>query len=375
MKADDNMRGSIVQKSNKFYAVIDLPRGNDGKRKQKWISNALWKKRKDVERDLPRLLTEAQDGLLHGATTTKYTELLKQWHQSVEISLRHNSLRSYRWAVKHIDDGLGRHKITAIKPLHISNFMIQKSEQGLSNTSLRMIYAVLKKSLQQAVDWQIIRYNPCDKVQRPSKLKYQASVYGPERLSELLQAVDGTKAYWPVLIAIATGMRRSEIAALRWQDIDFKDSSLTVRNTITEGGVKLGLQPVKTQLSERVIVLPKYFLDKLITLKETSKSDFVVSREDGKPYNPSYLWRCFKDVIRKAGLPETRFQDLRHAHATHLIMSNVPVKTVSERLGHYSTAFTQDIYGHVLRPSQDKAAAVMNSLLENRLEDDTETPQ
>ena len=96
---------------------------------------------------------------------------------------------------------------------------------------------------------------------------------------------------------------------------------------------------------------------------------------DGKPYNPSYLWRCFKDVCRENGLPETRFQDLRHAHATHLIMSNVPVKTVSERLGHYSTAFTQDIYGHVLRPNQDKAAAVMNSLLENRIEDKPETPQ
>ena len=81
MKADDNMRGSIVQKTNKFYAVIELPRGNDGKRKQKWISNPLWKKKKDVERDLPRLLTEAQDGLLHGATIIKYTELLNQrWY-------------------------------------------------------------------------------------------------------------------------------------------------------------------------------------------------------------------------------------------------------------------------------------------------------
>ena len=369
------MRGSIVQKSKKFYAVIELPRGNDGKRKQKWISNPLWKKKKDVERDLPRLLTEAQDGLLHGATTTKYSELLKQWHQATEISLRHNSMRSYRWAVKHITDGLGRHKITAIKPLHISNFMIQKSEEGLSNTSLRMIYAVIKKSLQVAVDWQIIRFNPCDKVQRPSKTKYQASVYGPEMLLELLNAVNGTKAYLPVLIAVSTGMRRSEIAALRWQDIDFKDGSLTVRNTIIEGGIKKGLQPVKSKLSERVIVLPKYFIDQLATLKESSTSDFVVSREDGKPYNPSYLWRCFKNVCREYGLPETRFQDLRHAHATHLIMSNVPVKTVSERLGHYSTAFTQDIYGHVLRPSQDKAAAVMNSLLDPALANSEETPQ
>lgn len=162
---------------------------------------------------------------------------------------------------------------------------------------------------------------------------------------------------------------------MRWQDIDFKDGSLTVRNTIIEGGIKKGLQPVKSKLSERVIVLPKYFIDQLATLKESSTSDFVVSREDGKPFNPSYLWRCFKDVCREHGLPETRFQDLRHAHATHLIMSNVPVKTVSERLGHYSTAFTQDIYGHVLRPSQDKAAAVMNSLLENRQEDHEETPQ
>ena len=369
------MRGSIVKRSNKYYVVVELPRGNDGKRKQKWLSNPNWKTKKDVEKDMPRLLTDAQDGMLSGGTKTKYSEVLEQWHESVKISLRHNSLRSYRWAVQHIKDGLGKHKVTLLKPVHIQKFISDLSNSGMSNTSIRLIYAAMKKSLQQAVDWNLIRSNPCDKVGRPSKKKYQAAVYSENELLLLIEACKNTVSYIPVLIAVSTGMRRSEIAALRWQDVDFINKTISVRNTLNEGGVSNGLQPVKTQSSERVIVMPQKLIDELKTQFKRSKSDFIVSREDGKPYNPSYLWRKFKDVIRENGLPETRFQDLRHAHATHLIMNNVPVKTVSERLGHYSTAFTQDIYGHVLRPMQEKAANVMDEMfsLENRLDKQRKT--
>lgn len=367
------MRGSIIKRSKKYYIVIDLPRGNNGKRQQKWITKPEWTTKQITEKALPRIVADAQDGLTNNSTNTKFSELLEQWHESVKISLRHNSLRSYRWAVNHINEGLGRHKLTALKPLHIQQFLNKKSADGLSNTSLRMLFAVTHKALKQAVDWQIIRVNPCDHVNRPAKKKYKASVYDQNELQALLNITTGTPVYLPVLIAIATGMRRSEIAALQWDDIDFKDKSLTVSNTFYEGGLKLGLQPVKTQLSNRVIVLPEFLLSELQNVERKGK--FLICNDVGKPYNPSYLWRQFKDMIRENGLPDTRFQDLRHAHATHLIMQGVPVKTITERLGHYSTAFTQDIYGHVLRPMQDQAATTINELLANRLDANTKTPQ
>lgn len=350
------MKGSVVKRSNKFYIVVDLPRDHTGKRKQKWMSNPDWKTESQARKAIPRVLTDLEDGKLTSGKI-KYSALLKQWHESVQLSLRHNSLRSYAWAVKHLTNELGNRQLNGIKSSDIQS-VITKLSKTLSNTSLRMMYAVLLKSFQQAVDWQLISRNPCQHVNRPSKIKYQPYVYGPDELKHLLELCKGTKAYLAVLIAITTGMRRSEIAGLRWSDLDFTRKEISVRHTILEGGISKGLQPVKTALSERIIVMPQHLIDELLQVDRVS--DFVL----GKAYNPSYIWRSMRDVLLENNLPDTRFQDLRHAHATYLIMNNVPVKTISERLGHYSTSFTQDIYGHVLRPMQEQAATVMNELFE-----------
>lgn len=360
------MKGSIVKRSNKFYIVIDLPRDHTGKRKQKWLSNPDWTTESKAKKALPRILTDLEDGKLTSGKI-KYSVLLNQWHESVQLSLRHNSLRSYRWAVNHLNEQLGNRILSSIKPNDIQSVIFTMSKT-LSNTSLRLMYAVLLRSFQQAVDWQLIPKNPVEHVSRPSKKQFKPYVYSAEELNELINASRGTFAYLPILIAVSTGMRRSEIAALRWQDIDFTRKEISVRHTITEGGISKGLQPVKTKLSERIIVMPDHLISELLSVERIS--EFVL----GRAYNPSYVWRTMRDVILLHGLPETRFQDLRHAHATYLIMNNVPVKTVSERLGHYSTAFTQDIYGHVLRPMQEKAASVINEMFDNVLADEVKTP-
>ena len=334
--------------------MIDLPRDHTGKRKQKWMSNPDWKTESQAKKAIPRILTDLEDGKLTSGKI-KYSVLLSQWHESIQLSLRPNSLRSYRWAVNHLTNELGNRQLNGIKSSDIQS-VITKLSETLSNTSLRMMYAVLLKSFQQAVDWQLISRNPCQYVNRPSKTRFQPYVYGTEELNTLLETCKGTKAYIPVLLAITTGMRRSEIAGLQWSDIDFTRKEISVRHTILEGGISKGLQPVKTQLSERIIVMPEHLISELNKLDRVS--DFVL----GRAYNPSYIWRSMHDVILENNLPMTRFQDLRHAHATYLIMNNVPVKTVSERLGHYSTSFTQDIYGHVLRPMQEKAARVMEEM-------------
>lgn len=360
------MKGSIVKRSNKFYIVLDLPRDHTGKRKQKWLSNPEWTTESKAKKALPRILTDLEDGKLTSGKI-KYAVLLNQWHDSVKLSLRHNSLRSYQWAVNHLTSELGERTLNTIKPNDIQS-VVFKLSKTLSNTSLRLIFAVLKRSFQQAVDWQLISRNPVDFVSRPSKKQFKPYVYSSEELNQLLNFSRDTFAYLPILIAVSTGMRRSEIAALRWQDVDFTRKEISVRNTINEGGINKGLQPVKTKLSERIIVMPDTLVNELNAMKRNS--EFIL----GKAYNPSYLWRKMREVILLNGMPETRFQDLRHAHATYLIMNNVPVKTVSERLGHYSTAFTQDIYSHVLRPMQEKAASIIDGMFENVLAEKEETP-
>lgn len=359
------MRGSIVKKGEKFYIVIDLEREN-GKRKQKWVSDPTWITRRAAEKDLPRVLMEANAGAISAEKSLKVPELMERWYKNVRPSIRESSQRSYNWAIKHINTYFAGKAIDKIKPYHVDEFINQKIESGLSTTSARTLFAILHHAFSKAIIWQLIPANPCTGAARPRRSGFKATVYSQEELRQLIAAAAGTPAYLPIILAVACGMRRGEICALRWRDVNLETGMLHISNTIYESG---GLQPVKTDASNRSILMPASALP---VLKETyaaqeeagknGLNNFVFSKPCGGHYNPNFVWNKFREVASGAGLPAVRFHDLRHSHATFLLMRGVPIKAVSERLGHSSTSFTMDIYSSVLQPMQEQAAATANDL-------------
>jgi integrase len=177
-----------------------------------------------------------------------------------------------------------------------------------------------------------------------------------------------------VAIAAATGMRRGEILALRWGDIaeDLSTAHVSASLQATRDG--LVFERPKTARSRRAVALPAFlqpFLERqrqAQTLQQERLGsgwqgiDLVVSREDGSPVNPDSLSSAWRRLLRKHGLPPVRFHDLRHAHATLMLVQGVHPKVVSERLGHASVGITLDTYSHVLPSLQSQAVEAFDRL-------------
>lgn len=355
----------MVKRGPRYYAVIDQGRDENGKRKQKWISNKEWKTKKQVEAALPQLLIDNQKNKLVTGGKEYLFEYLESWLESASINLRPNTVQMYNSAIARIKRYINNCKLSEIQTIHIQK-LINSLNKDFSSGTVRVTFSMIGSAMEHAVTWNLIASSPCRKIILPPKSRNITSIYDNEQLKLLLEFSLSNSIYLPIALAITTGMRRSEIAALRWSDINYGEKSIYVTNSLgTTKDTLRQLQPVKTKSSRRIIVIPDALLDIFRDLQQRSKSDFIIVNQFGKPYKPNSFTNMLDRATNKLGLPHTRFHDLRHAHATYLIMSNVPIKTISERLGHSSTAFTQDVYGHVLRPMQEQAANAVSSLLEN----------
>jgi integrase len=198
-----------------------------------------------------------------------------------------------------------------------------------------------------AVDMDLIGKNVADRIILPEQVKYRPRICADVEVQNLLEAATGTKLYLPILLAVKAGLRRSEILALQWKDVDFSSKTITVTKTRRERS----LAYPKTRSSRRRLQPPDSVMSELkirwvVQKSAQSGQVYVVSKADNSPYNPSYISRSFNELLRANGLPLIRFHDLRHTYATHAYRNGVPIKELSESLGHSSAATTLDYYVH-----------------------------
>lgn len=370
------MRGSITKKHGQYYIRVDI--GVDpitNKRKQKWIAAGTDKKK--AEKKLSEVVSEILNDKYIEPSNLTLGDYLKRWLEVVESKVRISTFDSYSWAVNHrIVPELGEILLDKIKPITIQKYYQNLLKSNLSVTSIRYIHRVLSMAFKQAVRWQMINNNPCLNIDPPKKEKYQAAILDPQQIQYLLSQIQKSKLYLPILLAVTCGLRRGEICALRHKDVDLEKGIMYVENTLSRRDGTAMLSPVKTQNSKRAVSLPKLTVDAIKNEKRKQAenklrlgssydiNNYICAKEDGSSISPNLLSRQFAKMIETINLPKVRFHDLRHSHATFLLMSNVPVKTVSERLGHASSSFTNDVYGHILPPMQEHAANVVDSLLD-----------
>ena len=199
--------------------------------------------------------------------------------------------------------------------------------------------------------------------------------YDLAQTAELIELARGRRIFIPTLLAVLGGLRRGEIAALRWRHIDLTGAQLAVVQSAEQTTAGVRYKEPKSGRG-RTIALSATLLTELrahrVRLarellqvgKRLSDDDFVVTQADGSPLRPHSLgqeWVRF--VARNGALPRIRFHDLRHAHATHLLSSGVHPKVASERLGHSKIGITLDLYSHVLPNMQADAAALVDDAL------------
>nr|WP_026329434.1 site-specific integrase [Propionispira raffinosivorans] len=271
--------------------------------------------------------------------------------------------------------------LAKLQPQAIRAFYDEKKSTGLSDRSVQYMHTVLNAALKQAVLDEIIEKNPCTvasvRIKKPQRTK-EINVLSQEQVNKLLAAAtDWRKIIF--FIAWGTGLRREELLGLRWQDIDFKQGTLSVNTTVicTKAFGSMINKPKNTS-SYRTIPISKEILHDLQKYRVVVKSeqlsslnyennDLVFARKDGKPHDPRRLSKDFKKFIISAGLPEKfHLHDLRHTHATQLLQLGVHPKVVQYRLGHSTFQQTMDTYSHVFPQMQDGIADMMSAMLPNK---------
>ena len=191
----------------------------------------------------------------------------------------------------------------------------------------------------------------------------------------LLQKLQGSRLHVPVFVAVTTGLRRGELLALRWADVDLESGSMTVHQSLEQTSDGLRFKSPKTERGRRQGALPSFTMDVLRAHKvDQAKvrlklgpiyqdNDLVFPRDDGAPLAPDNFSSVFAAFVRRSGLPHVRLHDLRHSHATQLLKQGIHPKVVSERLGHSKISITLDTYSHVLPGMQEDAAQKIDAAL------------
>jgi integrase len=246
-------------------------------------------------------------------------------------------------------------------------------ERKPSPRTRRHIHRILKSALARAVEQQALARNPADALKRLPKVERKSPATPTvEQSQRLLTEIKHTTSYWPVMLALATGLRRGEILALRWRNVDLDRGALRVVESLEQTKAGLRFKSTKSEKG-RGVALPCFAMAELRRHKQAqaeallalgvrqSGDTLVCGRIDGQAKQPASLTHEFTYLVgRIRGLPRIRFHDLRHSHATQLLASGVHPKVVQERLGHSTIAVTMDIYSHVTPGMQSEAVAKLD---------------
>ena len=328
--------------------------------------------KRDAERKLAEVVRDLDQGMFVEPSRLTLCGYLDQWMEDyVAHSVRPRTARGYGTIVKRIQTGsLSSTRLTSLKPAHVQRYYAQLLDEGLAPQTVHHHHSLLREAIGQAVKWDMLPQNIINRVTPPKVPKPELRILDEGEVKQLLDYVAGTDYHLPIHLALHTAMRRSEICGLFWSDVDLDSSSLTVvRTMVSLQGDPYHLDEPKSRRSRRVIA----FGPETGTLLAERKAEIqrpraversqVCARSDGSSMIPDVLSRRFNAIMKACMIPDVRFHDLRHTHASLLLAFGVPIHVVSARLGHASIQTTVDTYGHVLPASDVEAGRVMEHRL------------
>jgi integrase len=380
------MKGHIKERSPGHWAIIlDVPDPQTGKRRRKWHSFKGTKREAQVES--AKLIAAVQTGNYLEPNKITLATLLARWLDHMKSQVTPKSHERYSGIVnQNLNPALGPVLITKLKPVQISAAYSaalasgrRDGAGGLAPRTVGHMHRVLKQALGQAVRWELLTRNPADAVDPPKVDWKPMQTYDLPQTVEVIEAVRDTPMLIPTVLAVLCGLRRGEICALRWRNVDLIAGQISVVESLEQTKAGLRFKSPKSGKG-RTVALSATVVDELRSHrvkraqellrlgKGLSDDDLVIAHADGSVVQPIYISQHWARTIKATQLAHLRFHDLRHAHATHLLANGIHPKVASERLGHSKVGITLDLYSHVIPGMQEDAAAMVDTALKSAMQ-------
>jgi integrase len=343
------------------------------------------RKYKDVERKLAEAMGDAAKGICFDDENQTVAQYMERWlEDSAKGDLGHRAYHNYRLQIRrHISPAFGRLKLSKLTAAHIQSLYAAKLRDGLKPSSVRYIHAVLHRALEQAVRFNLIPFNPAARVDPPKVRQEEIMPLDAEQARTFLSAASEADDRFECLhvLSLTVGLRMGEALGLKWSDIHLDAKTLRVSRQLQrmrEGGGLVFGEPKNA--SRRTVDLPQRAVEALRSHRKRQIEEqlragsnwqdygLVFASGKGTPLDAQNIVnRHFKPLLRRAGLPDIRWHDLRHTYATLLLARGTHPTYVQKSLGHASVQLTLDRYSHWM-PSMGRAtASAMDDALADKL--------
>lgn len=342
------------------------------------------KTQKECQDWLKETIRQMDEGYSYSSTQVTLRQFMKNWLVSIEPSRAPSTFQLYRSTVENeIIPRIGNIKLKDLRPDHIQSLYDLRIAEGGTPYTIKRIHKVLHCALEHGVKLGLLVRNPAHVVTIPKLERKEMRFYTDEQVQQFLSTAKETqdRLYTLYYLAIHTGMRKSELLGLRWQDIDGEKGTLQVKyQLVWKKGGRYELTAPKTRSSKRSMILGQGAIDVLKehqVLQQLEQAYYGSDWEDhglvfpsmtGKPMRGHTVSVAFEQVASKAKLPKIRFHDLRHTAATMMLNFGIPAIIVSKRLGHARASITLDVYGHLIPSKQEEAAALMDRLMSPKIQ-------
>jgi len=375
------MKGYVARKGNRWYAVVY--EGTDpitGRERRSWHPAGC--DRADAERLATRLVSERGGANDEARSLSFGAFLTSRWLPGKRLVLAASTYAGYRHNVEgHIVPALGRIGLRRLRAHHLEAFYDgllhpRDGRAALAPKTVYEIHLVIRGALADAVRRGLVSRNVALVAHAPrlrSIPKVEPRSWTAEQLRAFLRAAAGHRLFPALWVAAFTGLRRGELLGLRWGDYDERAATISINRGLIAIDYEVHETRGKTPNARRRIDLDPTTLSVLTAWRHWQHAEqaaagiqtagWMFTDGKGEPVHPHAVSQAFERIARRAGVPVIRLHDLRHTHGTLLISAGVPVKVVSERLGHATPAFTIDTYQHVLPGMQAHAARVFEQLV------------
>lgn len=341
------------------------------------------KSQREVAAKLRQVTHEIDTGTYTAPCQLKFGDWMDTWLSEYLIGLSPLTVSSYESNCRnYIRPSLGQARLDSISPVMLQKFINGLAGQGLSPKTIKNIHGVLHRALEQAVRIGYLRTNPATICNLPKAVKPPIQPLTNEQVAALMSELESSQHPFGnlYLLTLFTGMRQGEVLGLQWDDVDFSKGTILISRQLRKlKGRGNGYEFAAPKDSEYRLIQPSGFVMSVLKKQQQLQSrmkvladcawdnsdNLIFTNEFGGHLVHVTVYKAFKEIVTKLGMPDRRFHDLRHTFAVISLENGDDVKTVQQNLGHSTASFTLDVYGHVSDRMRKESAARMDQFINN----------